>query len=712
MRFTKKIPLMLCLLSIGIFLTAQSSTLKKIKPIKTYHLRMASFETNYGNTFTDKDISIKLTSYLRLPERGNLIVQLTMEEGLGLESVTSKPAKNSRYYYNEITYLTPTYQAIVKDRYGRIIWEKHYSAQQVVHNYELNGQLSEAELILNWENKSGNELKRLEKESLDFKQLEIDLNNFLSDSKPKPQLAQTNKTIAAPIKQAQKNNPIAVSKVATTKIVKTTTPEPKAIIVQAAPKPIVPVKREIAVPITPEKVVVTPAPTQKIKTKELAKNQPSFNASKAPNTKKPTATKPLIIESDTIEEILAEDVEKPSPTAPTQKIKAKELAEKQSSFSAPKVATKAPKKDKIIKINPGNTTSTVIDQSLKKAQTTVAAGAGRFDFPPFDVYQIQVRAEPNGIPIPNKYEDLSGSLDTINTAGGVKKKGVLSVFNGKQNGTKKSFMGSLGKKKEKKDSKKITPAVHQARIGWHIGLGRMPIVTDNGSIRAVIIDDSDVPDVHNTTTPISKQKSLTYLRIGISGDDPNINRSFGVFFDYGFKNGDGIDKYEIELNYGLSKVIGPLRINPQLGVNLGNSSVALGQMIRQTPFITIGKKDFFSDVVDISYRNQFAGLSAKVNVAYKLKNMDINFFGGYTQGFSLRKRLRFTGDDGNDSPIRAKRKLPNDKTTININTGDNSNDKLFGFSGLKLGVGLRFRIDGVTNFFTGSKDNTSTDYSY
>jgi len=238
-------------------------------------------------------------------------------------------------------------------------------------------------------------------------------------------------------------------------------------------------------------------------------------------------------------------------------------------------------------------------------------------------------------------------------------------------------------------------SVSRSRAGFTLGAGRMALNLSQGTIQTSIVDDSPSMDNFATTVNTEDQSDLTFFRLGYYFENLDTKRAGNLALDWGPGNGNA-GKLEVEFTYGLLIGQGRLSVSPQLGVVVGNANIDLGEMRQNDLFIQIDETRFFSETVDISYRNLFAGPAGRLNVNYAITpKLSLNFFGGYTYGFSTGERIKFEGRDAEDSLINDHRTLPNRNTFFQLNNADQNIDKLFNFDGVKLGLGLIFNSDGT-----------------
>jgi len=239
-----------------------------------------------------------------------------------------------------------------------------------------------------------------------------------------------------------------------------------------------------------------------------------------------------------------------------------------------------------------------------------------------------------------------------------------------------------------------TPVINNSRLGLVIGGGQMPLNLSRGNIQTFIIDDSPSMDQFSSNVFIESDNDISFLRLGFIGDNSDVNRTYGIFFDIGLGT-QGVSKFEFEYNYGWQIGKGWFRLSPQLGFVAGNSNIQLGEMLQNDLFIEIGDTQFFSDAVKVSYRNLYIGASGRMNVNLSLgKKFGLSLYGGYTRGFSLSERIKFKGDDEEGLPTKAIRTLPNDRTSFLINNDDSNSDRLFDFSGIKMGASFVVKPSG------------------
>lgn len=229
------------------------------------------------------------------------------------------------------------------------------------------------------------------------------------------------------------------------------------------------------------------------------------------------------------------------------------------------------------------------------------------------------------------------------------------------------------------------------RGGITIGAGILPLEVSDGSISTFIRDESGSMDTFSSTIDVQDQTQALFFRIGLSGENIVKHRAWNINFDFGFGK-EAVSKFEASLDYGFLIGKGRIRFAPQLSFVGGASNISLGKMYQNDTYIRIGDTDFYSESVNIKYKNLFLGGGPKLQVAISLaKNMDLKLHGSYIYGYSLGERLKFTGSDEENVPATARRTLPHSLVSYNIDNSDNVNiDRLFNFTGIKFGASLCF----------------------
>lgn len=229
------------------------------------------------------------------------------------------------------------------------------------------------------------------------------------------------------------------------------------------------------------------------------------------------------------------------------------------------------------------------------------------------------------------------------------------------------------------------------RGGITIGGGILPLEVSNGSISTFVRDESPSGDTFSATVDIQDQKQAAFFRIGLSGENIAKHRAWNINFDFGFGK-EEVSKFEASFDYGFLIGKDRIRFAPQLSLIGGASNIYLGEMHQNDLFIDIGDTRFYSETVDLKYKNTFVGGGPKLQVAISLaKNLDLKLHGSYVYGFSLGEKIKFTGSDKEDDSATEIRKLPHALVHYNINNSDDVNvDRLFNFTGIKFGASLCF----------------------
>ncbi len=101
----------------------------------TYSLEIHSLTSDYGTTFGPEAgaaIRNQWPEWRQVSaDIGDHHIQLRFVEGLDPKQYVQKRNSNSHYHY-QVQYLTPQYQALVKDRNGKTILEKSYGGEKVI----------------------------------------------------------------------------------------------------------------------------------------------------------------------------------------------------------------------------------------------------------------------------------------------------------------------------------------------------------------------------------------------------------------------------------------------------------------------------------------------------------------------------------------------------------------------------------------------------
>lgn len=162
----------LCLLLFGFVFPVFSQS-----SVSTYTLSVKPIESIYGQQLNESNCDFKWGDIKKVTENGDIQVAIKFKKGLDNGQLGQKKSDN-QYYYN-VNYKTPYYQAVVKDKTGKVILDKYYGAVSKTTHFGKGIGLNADELGAKWRRGRDAFYSQKEQEGINFIDFSKDLQQVL-----------------------------------------------------------------------------------------------------------------------------------------------------------------------------------------------------------------------------------------------------------------------------------------------------------------------------------------------------------------------------------------------------------------------------------------------------------------------------------------------------------------------------------------------------
>lgn len=147
----------------------------------TYSVEASTYPTDFGNNFAAYHVNLDLGDLTQVAKNGLVQIKVDFQNGMEIKETRFEKKPNGAIYY-VTDFTAPMYNATVTDPSGNILLQKSYGGTEKSVDYGKEQTLPESTLATRWLNEKDQYLQRLEFQSLDFTDLEVDLIDLLEKS--------------------------------------------------------------------------------------------------------------------------------------------------------------------------------------------------------------------------------------------------------------------------------------------------------------------------------------------------------------------------------------------------------------------------------------------------------------------------------------------------------------------------------------------------